>query len=54
VLGMQHVWQMRNAYKIVVGKPVWKSPLGRLRHGWKDNIRMDLREPLDSTIKILI
>jgi hypothetical protein len=33
-----------NAYRILVGKPEGKRPLGRPRHGWVDNIRMDLRE----------
>jgi hypothetical protein len=35
---------MRNAYKILVGKPEGKRPLGRPRRRWKDNIRIDLRE----------
>jgi hypothetical protein len=35
---------MRNAYNIVVGKPEGKSPLGRPRCRWEDNIRMDVRE----------
>jgi hypothetical protein len=26
----------------LVGKPEGKTPLGRPRHSWKDNIRMDL------------
>jgi hypothetical protein len=34
----------RNAYRILVGKPEGKRPLGRLRHRWEDNIEMDLRE----------
>jgi hypothetical protein len=33
-----------NAYKVLVGKPERKRPLGRPRHGWEDNIKMDLRE----------
>jgi hypothetical protein len=33
-----------NAYKISVGKPERKVPLGKTRHRWEDNIRMDLRE----------
>jgi hypothetical protein len=33
--------EMRKAYKILVGKPEWKRPLGRLRHRWEDNIRRD-------------
>jgi hypothetical protein len=28
----------------MVGKPKGKRPLGRPRHRWEDNIRMDLRE----------
>jgi hypothetical protein len=34
----------RNVYKVLMGKPEWKSPFGRPRHRWKDRIRMDLRE----------
>jgi hypothetical protein len=34
----------RKMYKVLVGKPEGKSPLGRPRHKWKDGIRMDLRE----------
>jgi hypothetical protein len=33
-----------NAYRILVGKPGGKRPLGIPRHRWEDNIRMDLRE----------
>jgi hypothetical protein len=33
---------MRNVYKILIRKPKGKRPLGRPRHKWKDNIRMDL------------
>jgi hypothetical protein len=33
----------RNAYRILVGKPKEKRPLGRPRRRWKDNIRMDLK-----------
>jgi hypothetical protein len=29
---------------VLVGKPERKSPLGRPRHGWEDNITMDLKE----------
>jgi hypothetical protein len=36
--------EKRNAYRILVGKPDEKSPLGRPRRGWGDNIRMQLRE----------
>jgi transcription termination factor 2 len=40
-----HVARMeekRNAYRLFVGKPEGKRPLGRRRHRWMDNIRMDL------------
>jgi len=35
---------MRNAYKILAGKPEEKRPFGRPGGRWEDNIRMDLRE----------
>jgi hypothetical protein len=34
----------RCAYRILVGKPEGKRPLGSLRCGWEDNMKMDLRE----------
>jgi hypothetical protein len=34
----------KNAYRLLVGKPEGKRPLGRPRHGWVDSIRMDLGE----------
>jgi hypothetical protein len=34
----------RNAYRILVGKPEGKKPLGRPRLRLADNIQMDLRE----------
>jgi hypothetical protein len=36
--------EKRNAYRILVGEPEGKRPLGRPRHRWVDNIKMDLRE----------
>jgi hypothetical protein len=36
--------ETRNAYRILVGKPEGKRPLGRPRRWWVDNIKMDLRE----------
>jgi hypothetical protein len=39
-----HVARMgerRNAYRLLVGKPEGRRPLGRPRHRWLDNIRMD-------------
>jgi len=34
----------RGVHRVLVGKPEGKSPLGRLRRGWEDNIKMDLQE----------
>jgi hypothetical protein len=36
--------EKRNAYRILVGKPEGKRPLGRPRRRWVDNIRVDLGE----------
>jgi hypothetical protein len=36
--------EIRNAYRILIGKPEGKRPLGNSRHRWEDNIKMDLRE----------
>jgi len=42
-----HVTRMseeRGVYRVLVGKPEGKKPLGRRRRRWVDNIRMDLQE----------
>ena len=42
-----HVARMeesRSAFKILTGTPTEKRPLGKRRHRWEDNIRMDLEE----------
>jgi hypothetical protein len=36
--------ESRNAYRILVGKPEGKRPLGRPRHRLEDNIKIDLGE----------
>jgi hypothetical protein len=36
--------EKRNAYRLLVGKPEGKRPLGRSRRRWVDNIKMDLVE----------
>jgi hypothetical protein len=36
--------EKRNACRNLVGIPEGKKPLGRHRHRWEDNIKMDLRE----------
>jgi len=39
-----HMGEGRGVYRVLVGKPEGRRPLGRPRRGWEDNIRMDLRE----------
>jgi hypothetical protein len=34
----------RGVYRVLVGSPESKRPLGRPRRRWEDNIKMDLRE----------
>jgi hypothetical protein len=36
--------EKRNVYRLLVGKPEGKRPLGRPRRKWIDNIKMDLLE----------
>jgi len=45
--GARHVSCMGEwggTYKVLVGKPDGKRPLGRPRHRWEDSIKMDLQE----------
>ena len=41
---MARMGQGRGVYRVLVGKPKGKRPLGRHRHRWEDNIKMDLQE----------
>jgi hypothetical protein len=42
---MWHAWgEGRGAYSVLDGRPEGKRPLGRPRHRWEDNIKMDLGE----------
>jgi hypothetical protein len=34
----------RGAYRVLVRKPDGNRPLGKRRHRWEDNIKMDLQE----------
>jgi hypothetical protein len=36
--------ERRGAYRVLVGKPEGRRPLGRPRRRWEDNIKMDIRE----------
>jgi hypothetical protein len=38
------VWEKKIAYRILVAKPEGKTPLGRLRLTWVNNVTTDLRE----------
>jgi hypothetical protein len=38
--------EQRKVYKVLVGKPEGKRPLGRPRRRWEDGIRMDLKEKI--------
>ena len=41
---MAHMGEGRGVHRVLVGKPVGKRPLGRPRHRWENNIKMDLQE----------
>jgi len=36
--------ERRRIFRVLMGKPEGKRPLGRPKHRWKDNIKMDLKE----------
>jgi hypothetical protein len=38
------MWKGTGAYRILVGRPEGRRPLGRPRRRWEDNIKMDLQE----------
>jgi hypothetical protein len=39
-----YVFLVIGAYRVLVGKPEGRRPLGRSRYRWEDNIRMDVRD----------
>jgi hypothetical protein len=41
---MVHMVEEREVYRVLVGKPAGRRPLGRPRRRWVDNIRMDFQE----------
>ena len=41
---MARMGERRGVYRVLVGKSEGKRPLGRPRHRWEDNIKMDLKE----------
>jgi hypothetical protein len=44
VMHVVRMGEVRDAYSILVGRPEGRRPLGKPRHRWEDNIKMDLRE----------
>jgi hypothetical protein len=38
------MWEVSDAYNILVGRPEGRRPLGIPRRRWEDNIKIDLRE----------
>jgi hypothetical protein len=44
--------EKRDSYRILVGKPEGKIPLGRPRRRCVDNVKMDLRERPDGVVRI--
>jgi hypothetical protein len=49
-LETQHTYlgrEERNVYRVLMGKPEGKRPLGRLRRRWEDGIRMDQSPPAE-------
>ena len=41
---MARMEEGRGVHRVLLGRPEGKRPLGRLRHRWEDNIKMDLQE----------
>ena len=41
---VERMGQGRGVYRVLVGKPEGKRPLGRPRRRWEDNVKMDLQE----------
>jgi hypothetical protein len=41
---LDYMKERRGVYRVLLGKPERKRPLGRPRRRWEDNIKMDLQE----------
>jgi len=41
---VQRMWKRRGVYRVLVGKPAGRRPMGRPRRRWVDNIKMDLQD----------
>jgi hypothetical protein len=44
------IGEKRNAYRVLVGKPEGKKPLGRPRRRWLDNVMMELGDRMGGGI----
>jgi hypothetical protein len=42
--GTAHVGDKRGEYRALVGRPMGKTPLGKLRYRWEDKTKIDLQE----------
>jgi hypothetical protein len=52
---MERMGERRGVYRILVGRPERRGPLGRPRRRWEDNIKLNLREiRIDETNWILL
>jgi len=43
-INVTRMGESRGVYRVLVGEPEGKRPLGRPWHRWEDNIKMDLQE----------
>jgi hypothetical protein len=50
---VSHIGEGRGLYRVLVGKPEGKRPLGRPRHRWENNIKMDLQEVVYGVMDLL-
>jgi len=41
--------ERRGVYRVLVGKPEGKRPLGRPRRSWEDNIKLDVQKVTSSS-----
>jgi hypothetical protein len=43
----------KGVYRVLIGRPESKRPLGRHRHRWEDNIKVELREKGNDITKLI-
>ena len=47
---VEHAREKRDEYRVLVGKPEYKKPLGRRRSRWQDNNKMYIKEMLQDSL----